>query len=199
MSRVLELTDQLFFSQGKNRQCYIYPDDDRLCVKVLHEHSPVKTQQRETRYFNYLNKRGTDWDMVVPLKEMVPTNRGLGAVFELLRDYDHQVSRSLEYYMLQKNSELDALIVSELKRLKKYLLEEIIIFRDLNPLNLLLQQVKPGEYRLMVVDGIGHNDFLPICQMSQHFGREKIKRTWNRKLDYWFSRYDNIFGLVTPY
>ncbi len=196
---MIELTDELLISQGKNRKCYQHPLDDRRCIKVLHEHSPIKTQLRETRYFKHLSKRKVDWHMVTPLLELVPTNRGLGAVFELVRDFNGNISKTLDYYLKLNDAKLDAFAIREIEHLKNYLWREGIIFRDLNPLNILLQDLGESDYRLMVVDGIGHNDFLPLCNYSLHLSRNKIMRTWNRKFNNWFGCYDSIIDSIKSF
>jgi len=196
---VIELNDELLISQGRNRRCYQHPEFSDRCIKVLHDDSPLKTQQRETRYFKKLTRRGVSWEMVVPLLDEVETNLGDGVVFELLRDADGDISRTLDYYICQDKPELNNWIVTEIEHLKQYLLDQNIIFRDLNPLNILVQEVQAGSLRLMVIDGIGHNDYIPLCDFSKNYGGKKIKRTWNRKMKYWFGRYENIYNSIKPY
>ena len=196
---MIELTDDLLISQGRNRKCFLHPEDHLRCIKVLHDNSPIKTQIRENRYFKHLSKRSIDWYMVTPLLELVPTNRGIGAVFELVRDHDGQISKTLDYYLRLKDPELDTFVIREIENLKNYLWSEGIIFRDLNPLNILVQQLEKSNYRLMVVDGIGHNDFLPISNFSLYLSRNKIKRTWNRKMYRWFGQYENIIDSIKLY
>lgn len=195
---MLQLNETLLIGSGKNRSCYQHPEDPNLCVKVLHDHSHPKTQRRETRYFNHLHKVGVSWDYVVPLIEMLPTSLGEGAVFELIRDQNGEISKTVHHYLLQNDSEMDKLIVEALRAMKHHLLQQNIVFRDLNPLNLLLQNQDDHHYQLKVIDGIGHNEWIPLCNTT-FFGQRKIKRMWNRKLDYWFGRYEHLAHLITPY
>ena len=198
-NQVIELSDELLISQGRNRRCYQHPELNDRCVKVLHDDSPLKTQQRETRYFKQLNRRGVSWEMVVPLLEEVETNLGDGVVFELLRDIDGNISQTLDYYIRRDEPALNNWIITEIEHLKRYLLEQNIVFRDLNPLNILVQKGQGDSLRLMVIDGIGHNDYFPICDYNKAYGRRKIKRTWNRKLNRWFGCYNNLSDSITPY
>ena len=137
--------------------------------------------------------------MVTPLLALVPTNRGIGAVFELVRDCDGEVSKTLDYYLRLNDEKLDAFVIREIENLKNYLWREGIVFRDLNPLNILLQNLGESDYRLMVVDGIGHNDFLPFCNYSLHLSRNKIMRTWNRKFNRWYGCYGNIIDSIKAF
>lgn len=196
---MVELSDLHLIGQGKNRRCYRHPHIQNRCIKILREKSPIKTQQRETRYFRHLFKRGVNWDMVTPLLEEVSTNLGNGVVFELMLDFNGEISKTLDYYINQNNPELNNLLISEIEHLKAYLLQQNIVFRDLNPLNMVLQQYQPRQFRLMVIDGIGHNDFIPFCHFSKWYGQKKIRRTWNRKMNYWFACYSNLFDSITPY
>ena len=198
-NQVIELNDELLISQGRNRKCYQHPENRNWCIKVLHDDSPLKTQQRETRYFKQLERRGVSWEMVVPLLAEVKTNLGDGVVFELLRDVDGNISRTLDYYIRQDIPTLNEWIITEVEHLKQYLLDENIVFRDLNPLNILVQENQKDSRRLMVVDGIGHNDYIPLCDFNKAYGRNKIKRTWNRKLNRWFGCYSNLADSITPY
>jgi len=195
----VELHESHLFSSGSNRQCYFHPEDENLCIKVLHPNSPPKTQIRELNYFNCLHRRRATLTHVADLVEVVSTNRGRGVVFELLRDFDGSVCKTLDYY-LQLGSEFYAqLVVAKLEELKAYLYQEGIIFRDLITLNIVLQRTDEHSYHPVIIDGIGHNDFLPLCNYSLSLSRKKIVRTWNRKRAKWFDKYESICGAVTPF
>ena len=89
-------------------------------------------------------------------------------------------------------------IANALEDMKLHLWEQNIIFRDLNPSNILLQKNSETDFYLKVIDGVGHNDFIPICHFA-YFGRKKIERMWNRRLKKWFGKYKNVFPLLIPY
>jgi len=199
MEKCIKLNSEGLISSGSNRRCFLHPENADLCIKVLHENSPVKTQTRELRYFKSLERRKISWSMVARLTDIVQTNLGRGVVFELVRDFDGQVSKTLDHYLRRNDERINKVIVSKIEELKAYLLEEAIIFRDLITLNIVLRRTDQNTFAPVVVDGIGHNDFIPICNYSTEMSRKKIMRTWNRKKDKWFDQYSSIKDQVCAY
>ncbi len=199
MANFIYLDDSQLLSSGSNRQCFFHPRDENLCVKVLHASSPQKTQNRELRYFNSLHRRPVSWHMVSRLVDVVPTNRGRGVVFELVRDFDGAVAKTLDHYLRLEDPFFNCLVVAKVEELKAYLYREAIIFRDLIALNVVLQRVDARTYKPVVVDGIGHNDFIPLCNYSTAMSRKKIVRTWNRKKHKWFDKYTAIRDGILAY
>ena len=90
-------------------------------------------------------------------------------------------------------------MLQKIEELKSYLYSEAIIFRDLITLNILLQRRDDNTYHPVVIDGIGHNDFIPLCNYSLTMSRKKIVRTWNRKKSKWFDKYESIRDDVLEY
>lgn len=198
--KTIILNDSLHFGSGLNRACYLHPNNKDLCIKVLHARSHIKTQQRELKYFNAIKKRkNISWDMVAPLLEVVETNYGRGVVFEVIRDADGEISKSAKHYLSLNDDKLNKIIIRELDKLKHYLLKECILFTDLNAGNLLMKKLSDDEYKVILIDGVGHNDFLPLCNYSKFLSRIKIKRTWNRKRKRWYSRYKSIYPHILPF
>ena len=202
MAQVLTLTDSALLSSGSNRQCYYHPHDANLCVKVLHKESPVKTQTREIKYFNLLKRRNITSPMIAELVEVVPTNRGTGVVFELVRDVDGQVAKTVGHYLKRDDPFFNRLVVDKLDELIKHLVGKNIIFRDLITENVVLRRIDEDQYVPVVVDGIGHNDFVPQCDYFTVLGRRKNLRKWNREKYNWFNDYlsvrDEILTIPNP-
>ncbi len=55
------------------------------------------------------------------------------------------------------------------------------------------------EYRLVVIDGIGHNHFIPLASYSKAFGRKKLVRVWNRRYQQWYVSFPGIVSELKPY
>ncbi|QPG05522.1 hypothetical protein IT774_15725 [Salinimonas marina] len=189
MSEPLQLTSDLLLSSGSNRACYYHPYDANLCVKVLHKDSPRKTQTREINYFRFLKRRNIASPMVANLMDVVPTSRGTGVVFELVRDADGQVAKTVGHYLRQDDPDFNRMVVDKLDELIKHLVQQNIIFRDLITENVMLRRTGNNEYLPVVVDGIGHNDFLPLCDYFKVLGRRKNLRKWNREKYNWFNEF----------
>ncbi|AXR06582.1 YrbL family protein [Salinimonas sediminis] len=203
MAKILQLSDSQLISSGSNRKCYYHPTDASLCVKVLHASSPKKSQTREIDYFSVLKSRGISWEMIAQLHEVVETSEGTGVVFDLVQDYDGSVSKTLGYYLAQDNPAINKVAVEKLGELIEYLVNENIIFRDLISENVGLKRAQDNTFTPVVVDGIGHNDFIPLCTYVKFFGRKKNLRKWHREKYNWFSDYknvrDDIYSIATQH
>jgi len=189
---MINLNLQELIACGDNRKCYLHANNKNLCIKVLHNDKPIKIQLREKQYYNSLIKRKVSWDRLSKMTQVIKTNQGIGLIFEVVRDFDGQISQSLDYYLQLNDPQLNKVIIQEIEKLKDYLYREAIVFRDLITLNILLQKINANTYKAIIIDGIGHNDFIPICNYSKTFSRRKIIRIWNRKKSHWFDKYPSI-------
>ena len=189
MSSILTLEDSDLIASGKARQVYQHPEFDNLCVKVLFPESSDKMQRRECSYFKSLQRRNTDLSMVAQIRGVVNTNRGQGVVYDLVKDFDGSVSRTLRHYLFKHEESFNQLAIETIEAIKKYLYDNAIVCYDLNTSNILLQRVDEQTYRGVIVDGIAHKDFIPLCNYSVSFSRKKIKRYWNRKIPSWNDKY----------
>jgi len=55
------------------------------------------------------------------------------------------------------------------------------------------------EFHLVVIDGIGHNHFLPLASYSQIYARKKIVRVWNRRYQQWYAAFPTVLRRLKPY
>ena len=175
------LENQTLVGRGLHREVYVHPENDRLCVKVaiVSEH---KEFDREYRYYRLLQKRRIHWDNLPRFHGMVATDRGAGAVFDLIRDADGQVSKTLGEYLVA--SDLTATqaraIVAATDALKRYLLDQAIITMTLKPKNIVYQHLSEDSGKLFVIDNIGNSDFIPLCNYVAGLARRKIARKWRQ-------------------
>jgi sulfite reductase beta subunit-like hemoprotein len=77
--------------------------------------------------------------------------------------------------------------------------DQWIVFHDLNPGNILVQRLGFDEFRLVVIDGIGHNHFIPLASYSSGFARKKLVRVWNRRYRHWYAAFPSVIGRLRPY
>jgi len=199
MSEKLSLPPQLFVAEGTDRKCFRHPTDERRCIKVLHPDTRPGRFWRELRYFRSLQRRGVDFSHLTPYRGMVNTNLGRGAIFDLVLDDDGRISRSLHHYLGKNDGEFNARMVEEMERLKQNLYDQWIVFHDLNPTNILVKRLGYDEYRLVVIDGIGHNHFVPLASYSATLARKKLVRVWNRRYQQWYSAFPPVARALKPY
>ena len=178
---MLTLASSSLIGRGLRRECYFHPEDENKCIKIVVAGDHKETV-REQSYYRLLEKRNISWKMLARFYGNIETNRGEGAVFELIRDHNEEVSKTLEHYF-SANNETD-LNYQDLSRalplLKQYLLKWKIVTMSLKPQNIVYQKINPTQGKLVVIDNIGNSDFIPICNYLDSFATRKIRRKWQR-------------------
>ncbi len=175
----INATDMI--GKGLHRECYSHPQDQNLCIKIAVNEN-VKETRREQKYYRLLKKRQICWDMLPKYYGNMDTNLGSGAVFEMIRNHDGSVSKTLEFYLksIQQTERCYSGLASAFFALKKYLLNEQIITMTIKPKNVLYQEINDDAGKLIIVDNIGNSDYIPIANYSKTLGDRKIKRKWYR-------------------
>jgi len=165
--------------KGRERACYVHPEDPRLAIKMPMGEVSDQTQ-RDLKFYRKLKKRGIKGIPHVPdFHGMCDTNLGRGIVVDLIRNYDGEISRPLNWYLAQgvPIEEFDQF----LQELKQSFLQNLIIFNhDMTIGNLLFQKTSTASARLVAIDGLG--DVVAIDWLD-HFPflvRRKINRRWKR-------------------
>lgn len=191
---ILDLSSGLEIGKGSSRVCFLHPHDRNKCIKITHlSHS--KETMNEVKYYKILKKRGIVWDFLSKYYGSVETSLGKGEVYDLIRDYDGKVSKTLSFY-LQKEERTKTLEnpILLLANLKKYTLKQGIVVKDLNTKNILYQKNDEINVKLIIIDGIANNDHLPFSKYISYFREKKIKRLWKRFEEslpqkYFFNKY----------
>jgi len=178
---MLKLEPSQLIGRGLRRECYFHPEDESKCIKIVVAGDHKETA-REQSYYRLLEKRKISWKMLARFHGNIDTNRGEGAVFELIRDYTGEVSRTLEHYFsANTGSDLNyQTLIRSLPLLKDYLLQWKIVTLAIKPQNIVYRQVNADEADLVVIDNIGNSDFIPICNYIDRMAKRKIKRKWHR-------------------
>jgi hypothetical protein len=165
--------------KGRERACYVHPEDPRLAIKMPMGEVSDQTQ-RDLKFYGKLKKRGIKGIPHVPdFHGLCDTNLGRGIVVDLIRNYDGEISRPLNWYLAQgvPIEEFDQF----LQELKQSFLQNLIIFNhDMTIGNLLFQKTSTASAQLVAIDGLG--DVVAI-DWFDHFPflvRRKINRRWKR-------------------
>jgi len=178
---MLTLKSSSLIGRGLRRECYFHPDDENKCIKVVVAGDQKETVREQVCY-RLLEKRNISWKMLARFYGNVETNRGPGAVFELIRDYNGDVSKTLEHYISAADS--TDFNYQDLSRalpvLKQYLLEWKIVTMTIRPGNVVFKKNNPSEGTLVIIDNVGNSDFIPICNYVDYIARRKIRRKWRR-------------------
>lgn len=174
---MIKLTSDLFIAKGTERNCYIHPNESKLCVKVSHSH--VKKQHnQELSYINFLLKKNKlPCDFFPNFYGTIETNQGEGLVFERIYNEDGSTIENLKLFI--KHNGFSEQLENALIYLKSALLKQNIIVRDLRMINVLVKKID-NEIKLIIVDGIGNSDFIPLANYVDWYSQKKIQRHWAR-------------------
>ena len=181
MGPMLKLESSALLGRGLRRECYFHPEDENKCVKIVVAGDHRETA-REQSYYRLLEKRNIAWEMLARFYGNVETNLGEGAVFELIRDYSGEVSKTLVHYFSapNKTDRNYQYLYQALPALKQYLLKWKIVTIALKPQNIVYKKTNESEGFLVVIDNIGNSDFIPICNYVDWMATRKIHRKWQR-------------------
>jgi hypothetical protein len=176
---MIKLTPASLVGKGLHREVHVHPEDSSRCIKVVVNRG-VEETRREQAYYRFLQKKQVSWEMLPRFHGNIETSMGSGAVFDLIRDSDGQVSKTLEFYLEQEamSDQHLAEIVAALLATKSYLLRENIITMSIKPKNMVLQRVSGAAAKCFIIDNIGNSDVFPISSYSRLFGGKKIERKW---------------------
>jgi hypothetical protein len=178
---MIELISGNLIGKGLHRECYVHPANKDLCIKIAVNEN-IKESQREEKYYGFLEKKSISWEMLPRYYGHVNTNLGTGTVFDMIRNRDGLISKTLDHYF--KYSEQTDLhysgLLQALSLLKVYLLDQQIITMTIKPKNILYREAGPTDSRLVIVDNIGNSDYIPISNHSKILARHKISRKWHR-------------------
>jgi hypothetical protein len=182
---MLDIEKSPVVGRGLHRECYVHPEDKKLCIKVLlplKSKSPLIEAEREVNYYRFLGKKGVPWTMLPKFHGEVLTSRGQGYVFDLVRDQDGNVSKTLRHYLsspIETANHAEGLSIA-FDLLRAYLLQWKIVTMTIKAKNILYQKIGEREGRLVIVDNISNSDFIPICDYVDFLAERKIRRKWRR-------------------
>jgi hypothetical protein len=182
---MLDIKTSSYVAEGKHRACYIHPQNENLCIKVLlpsKSGGALEEAKREAKYYRFLEKKNVPWTMLPKFYGEITTNLGRGYVFDLVRDYDGNISKNLTYYLsntkLSQNHAKALSVAFDL--LNEYLLQWKVITLNIQARNLVFKRTSADEGQLVIVDDVGNPEFVPICNYVDFMATMKIKRKWQR-------------------
>lgn len=187
------------FSSGGNRLVFIDPDDEMICIKLARpERSPEKKRAAKSfpnnlRTLAYFDENVSDmsvykhldasvgeqaYDLVPRCYGYIETNLGRGLSFEMIKDSDHKISLTLKQYVWEFGW------TNTLKQALEPFLESWQTLgmpsRNLLLHNIVVQQMHHAEHseiqRLVVIDGLGWPDIIPLAYYIKPLAKWKAKR-----------------------
>ena len=188
---VLQLSDSDCFSSGTHRKVYRYPSDEKLLIKIAFNEDGKKDMAREMYVRNKLAKNDITSKILPAYHGMVKTNFGQGYIFEYIKDYNGDSSKTLEDY-LQEQSDFERdyeKILRAILEFKQNLLRENIVIMDIFPINILLQRMEDGSLRPMFINDMGSAALIPLEYYIPALNRKRTLRRWQRFVQYIAAQY----------
>lgn len=169
------LTNDLFVGKGTNRTCFINPLDRTKCIKVTTSSNELESQS-EIEYYKTLMNKSISFSNLAKYYGKINSDKGIGDVFELIKDYDGSVSKRLFYYL--EDSNYDESIQNPftlLDELFSYLKSNRIIVQDFNTKNILYQKINESEGKLIIIDGVRLSGKIELLKYFDFFVLKKIE------------------------
>jgi hypothetical protein len=155
MNQIIKLSPEYFLVKGGERDIYAHPTNNSKIIKIDSRKKYTRNQNiLEYRYYSYLGKKEIDQKKISKCFGFIDTNLGKGLVFEKIIDYDGKLSIGFDEIIKQKKLPVE-LEIRLLEELKEYLLRNQIVFVDAGLYNILCQEYKKDNYRLVIIDGLG--------------------------------------------
>ena len=202
------------FGVGGRRLCFTHPHALDRCVKILRQDEGRAIRSRKSgiiparyrrTYDNNAHERQVLDALYKRLGEQmsqhlprgygaVETDRGPGLVFDLYRDFDGKISRSLRE-LLSTGYSLDRFRPA-FEELAAFFVEHTVLSRSLLDHNIVVRDRGDGTWRMYVIDGLGDPAWLPLARWFKSLGQAKVRRrieeAWER-----FREFEQRGG-VTP-
>jgi len=178
------LNEGLFLGQGYHKATYQHPHDPSLCIKIaINSNKDAKKQlTRELKHNISLQKKHRKVKGLSLYLGTASTNLGKGYLFEVVKDYDGRISKSLLDYLNEQNFlNLEMLKLPKLlSTLKKNMLEQLIIPMNIEPQNILCKKSDENHAEFVIIDEIGTAAFVPLEYFFSFAAKKRIERKWNK-------------------
>lgn len=168
--------------RGDERICYLHPDDPGRCIK-LSRREKAKQTRRELRYFRMLKRRKVPFTFIPEFFGVVKDDEVIGIEQQLVLDESAEVPPSVAGYLSKPlTPEQTRRFWAGLDALKDYLLAYNVVPCDLVMSNLLVIE-RPNTTDVMLIDGLGASELIPLPEYVPWLGRRKIRRKWARFME----------------
>ena len=190
----IELKAHEPFTIGGTRECYLHPTNTNKCIKVLRDDRTPEKRRRlvkgikrfrrlkhwddqykeQTAYHQIAQRHGNMlWRHIPEFFGVVDTDKGLGIVTRVFRNFDGNFPLNLDQ---QIPLGIDEPLQFALVEFKAWLRKELVLTRDLLPHNIIAVRDSVQSCRLVIVDGIGNSEWIPVSSWFRFVARQKIER-----------------------
>lgn len=163
---------------GRERRCFASDRHPRLLFKCA-SIDDCKQSLREYSYYKHLQRRKVPLTHLPHFITVFKTDSVLVTVQQFVKDDKHYEVKSLEEELRQGNLDADKL-QRAFDEFKAYIFKWRIITNDMFNHNFLLKVKKEGEnqgeYRLVLIDGLGAVSFIPLANYVRFLALKRINR-----------------------
>ncbi|EOX9111699.1 YrbL family protein [Providencia rettgeri] len=181
LNKKIALPSINLIASGRQRACYQHPEYDDLCVKIHLSGRDDKETLREVRYYKRLYKKKITTKTISHYYGFQQTDRGLGYVFQLIKDKTGNVSHTLDYYL--KNKQLFLKHKKNMKiayeQFKKDIYKEAIVTMALKTYNIVYQLGYKPHGKFLIIDNLGSSNFIPMDYFSTRIARATLNRRFS--------------------
>lgn len=179
LSTELKTDEWWVIGRGDERICYQRPDNPGRCVK-LSRREKAKQTRRELRYFRHLERRRVPFTLIPEFFGAVQDDKMIGLEQELvLDDHGELPPNAAEYLAGPLTPAQMRRFQAGLDALRDYLLAYNVVPCDLVMSNLLVIE-RADATAVMLIDGLGASEAIPLAEYIPWLGRRKIRRKWAR-------------------
>lgn len=169
-----------YIAEGMYQVCFRHPENKNTCIKISKPDAIIQRVEKELKYYKQLNSRRglKSISFFAKYLQTIETNLGVGFNYDFITDeVSGEVSKTLEYYLLHPDPQIP---IEILQQKYEYLIASLIDYRimavDLWARNICCQRTIDGGFRLVIIDGLGHRDFLPLVDWFSYFTKKKLYR-----------------------
>lgn len=169
-------------ASGSERVCVQNLENPFSCFKIS-KFGPSRQTVREIKYFKFLKKRAITSSFLPIFFGGYYYNGQLVIEQELIKDRPEEglFAFCVEEFVGSASEEQFAELQQYLRALYKELTTKNIIICDLHAGNLMVYCDRVGRIkRLIVIDGFGSPEAIPLAKYIPFFGRRKMERQWNK-------------------
>jgi len=188
------LEDNNIIGIGMHKTVYLHPCDDSLCIKIPHKPNDIDLK-RELRY--RMNVGENRKSLIPCYYGTINTVKGLGYIFELVKDYDESISSDFESFLKefpQKFGDKE-ILRNVILQFKNEFYYENVVLTDADPGNFVIQRLTSSKFKLRIVDNIGSPVLIPLEYYINYFAKTKAKRCYKRFLGNLHRKFPEIFTI----
>lgn len=178
---ILHLSEQMIINRGRERVCYIHPENSHLVIKIPHNNRGGRAgaNQAELQGYLILREEGKDLSFVSHCHGFIDTDRGQGLVCDCIRDDDGAIAKTIwDIVVFQDECDIEY-IIKVAEKLCDFLMSNQIWLFDLNLKNIALKQLADGTYKPYIIDLKGryaNHEFIPLSRYISYFAAKKLQR-----------------------